>query len=83
MKESEKQGSVSRVPLNAGLGVTKPHYICASRDGRTNRWRITCPKCGEQFEPLTTRFSTQGLDCPAKKCHAHMLVDYNNETVRL
>lgn len=57
--------------------------IGASSDGRTNRWRLTCPRCGGQFEPPTTMFNRQGLDCPRRLCGAALLADYEAETVRV
>jgi phage terminase large subunit GpA-like protein len=53
--------------------------IGSSHDGRTNRWRVTCPACGHAFEPLTTRLATQHLQCPKPKCNAGMFADYNAE----
>jgi peptide subunit release factor 1 (eRF1) len=50
-----------------------------SSDHRTNRWEITCPKCGNAFSPQTTRLSTQWMECPKRKCGAEMEADYNAE----
>ena len=58
---------------------TIPRVLGLSRDGRTQRWSVTCPKCGHVFEPLTTRLSTQGFECPKAKCSAPLFVDYNAE----
>lgn len=64
---------------------TIARYIGTSRDQRTNRWSITCPSCGKVFEPETTMRSTQHLQCPAIKCRANMVAQYNDEqpTVKL
>lgn len=59
--------------------VTIPEIIGLSRDYRTQRWRVTCPKCGEQFEPQTTMQSMQSIDCPKAKCHSVMIANYNAE----
>lgn len=53
--------------------------VGSSRDGRTNKWRVTCPSCAKEFIPQTTRLATQWLDCPNTKCKASMLANYNNE----
>ena len=53
-------------------------YLCSSKDGRTNRWRITCD-CGKAFEPTTTLYSTQAVECP--KCGQRAVADYNAQTV--
>lgn len=61
--------------------ATKPKYLGDSRDGRTNRWRVTCPTCRHEFEPLTTRLATQSLIC--EKCEALLQANYNIGIVRL
>ena len=76
MEESEKQVRVERVPLNDGLATT-PRVLGHSRDGRTQRWMVTCPKCDKQFEPQTTRLSRQSMECP--KCGIPLSADYNAE----
>lgn len=53
-------------------------YLGSSKDERTNRWRITCD-CGKTFEPPTTIFSTQIVECP--KCGQRAVADYNTQTV--
>ena len=58
-------------------------YIGPSSDHRTNRWRITCPRCGHAFEPRTTMFASASLACEGRKCGAELLVDYNAGTVVL
>lgn len=58
---------------------TKPRYLGQSSDLRTGRWKITCPVCGNEFEPQTTRLSWQNLQCPRKKCGAEMTAYYNEE----
>lgn len=63
----------STVPVCEGL----------SSDGRTNRWRIVCPKCGATFRPATTMFSVQTLTCPKAKCGASMVAKYNDDVVHL
>jgi phage terminase large subunit GpA-like protein len=64
---------------------TTPRVIGLSRDNRTQRWLVTCPRCGHVFEPQTTRLSWQDMDCPKTKCGARMMADYNAEppTVKL
>ncbi len=49
-----------------------------SRDLRTNRWDVTCIKCGKQFSPETTMLATQLIMCPNPKCKEEELVNYNN-----
>ena len=56
-------------------------YLGPSSDLRTNRWRITCPTCGVSFEPPTTMFARQALDCSKLKCKTRLSVDYNLGTV--
>lgn len=63
--------------------TTAPIYLGHSSDLRTNRWRITCPACGKTFEPQTTMFAQQSLQCPAARCGKHMRADYNIGTVWL
>lgn len=58
-------------------------YIGPSSDRRTNRWSITCPRCGHVFEPRTTMFAKVTLACEARKCGAELFVDYNAGTVTL
>jgi hypothetical protein len=53
--------------------------IGSSYDGRTNKWRVTCPACMYAFEPQTTRLATQYLQCPKSKCNAEMVANYNAE----
>jgi phage terminase large subunit GpA-like protein len=64
------------------MSGSKLKYLGESRDGRTNRWRIECPKCGNQFEPQTTRLAWQNLTCPGRKCNAEIYVNYNEESVK-
>lgn len=56
---------------------TTPRVIGRSHDQRTQRWFVTCPKCGKGFEPITTRLSTQTFDCPKARCGASLFADYN------
>ena len=65
--------------------VTHPVVIGLSRDQRTQRWRVVCPKCGHLFEPRTTMLSWQDISCPKPGCEARLMADYNAEppTVRL
>lgn len=65
--------------MTSALNETVARFIGASSDGRTNRWQVTCPACGNQFSPQTTRMSTQELDCPKNKCGASMAAYYNEE----
>lgn len=60
---------------------TRPVCIGSSHDGRTNRWRITCPVCETRFEPQTTMFNEQGLECPKPRCQSQLLADYRKEEV--
>lgn len=60
---------------------TTPIYNGPSSDGRTNKWKIQCPKCSYIFEPRTTRFSVQRLTCA--RCLSEMWADYNKEVVTL
>jgi DNA-directed RNA polymerase subunit RPC12/RpoP len=53
--------------------------IGPSSDRRTNRWEITCLKCGKPFVPATTMFSKDLVECPRQSCGAQMLADYNAE----
>lgn len=53
----------------------KKFRIGNSYDGRTNRWRLTCPKCNYTFEPLTTMFALHEESCP--KCQYSEVVNYN------
>lgn len=61
--------------------ATTPTVIGASHDGRTNRWRITCPSCTKVFEPPTTMFAHTGFDCP--KCGAELGADFNAPLISL
>lgn len=63
--------------------TTIPKCIGASNDGRTSRWRITCPDCGHLFEPQTTYLATQEVECPGKHCGAWMIARYNDDVVEL
>jgi hypothetical protein len=56
---------------------TTPKIIGVSRDLRTNRWRVTCPKCEKAFEPVTTMLSTQTFHCENARCRASLFADYN------
>lgn len=58
---------------------TIAQFIGLSSDQRTNRWRVTCPACGNVFEPQTTMSRYQGMICPKAKCGREMRVDYNAE----
>lgn len=49
--------------------------IGESTDRRTNKWVLTCGKCGKSFEPRTTMHAKQNVTCP--KCGAEETVDYN------
>lgn len=61
--------------------VGKVTWLGPSRDHRTSRWKVTCPACGQAFEPSTTMFATQELTCPSTKCRVQLIVNYNAETV--
>jgi hypothetical protein len=56
----------------------KYHLTGLSRDGRTNRWYVTCKKCGKQFEPPTTMLATQLIVCPNSKCKEEEVINYNH-----
>jgi DNA-directed RNA polymerase subunit RPC12/RpoP len=62
---------------------TTPKYLGLSSDLRTNRWCIACPACGKTFEPQTTMFRQQGLQCPHARCGKQMIADYENDVVTL
>jgi hypothetical protein len=49
--------------------------IGLSSDYRTNRWRMDCD-CGKTFEPQTTMFASQEVECP--KCGCREFINYNN-----
>lgn len=55
---------------------TIPRWLGFSNDGRTNRWSVTCPKCGNSFEPRTTMFRKIELDCQKPKCRAELIADF-------
>lgn len=63
--------------------TTKPQYLGPSSDLRTNRWRITCPACAKTFDPQTTMFRQQSLQCPHRRCGKQMIADYERELVTL
>jgi hypothetical protein len=55
-------------------------HLGLSSDYRTNRWRVT-PPCGHKpFEPSTTMFAVQYVDCPV--CGISAWVNYNSQTIR-
>lgn len=58
---------------------TIPRVIGLSSDNRTQRWLITCPKCGNEFTPQTTLLAQQEMDCSKAKCGARLFADYNAE----
>lgn len=61
---------------SAEWGIT---HLGLSSDGRTNRWRIT-PPCGHKpFEPMTTMFADQHVQCPVCDLGAH--INYNERKV--
>lgn len=55
-------------------------FLGASSDFRTNRWSVSCI-CGKQFEPSTTRLSTQTINCP--RCGVEMFANYNAEPAEI
>lgn len=63
--------------------ITVPVALGLSSDLRTNRWRVTCPACKKTFEPSTTMFRQQSLQCPHGRCGKHMVADYNEDKVWL
>lgn len=60
---------------------TEPVYLGPSRDKQASRYEITCPCCGNQWEPPNTIFSSQIVDCP--DCRAQSLADYRHYEVDL
>lgn len=60
---------------------TKPVLLGRSIDGRTNRWRVTCPSCQKSFVPVTTMFKSQSLDCPHRGCGGRMVAHYDDDIV--
>ena len=56
--------------------------VGSSYDKRTNAWRITCPKCGKDFNPPTTMLNFQQVECPKSKCKAMFTIDYNDKKIR-
>ena len=56
----------------------KLKYLGLSKDGRTNRWTITCD-CGAEMHPQTTICAKQQVVC--EKCGAVILADYNAQTL--
>ncbi len=62
-------------PAFTPVEFTVPQVIGTSSDGRTNRWRVTCPNCGRQCEPPTTRLGWQGITCDNRKCLAYLRID--------
>jgi len=60
----------------------QPHirWCGNSRDGRTNLWEITCPRCDTKWQPPTTRLAEQWVSCPKKKCGYTAIVNYNKVT---
>lgn len=67
-----------------GIPVSEQVFrLGLSSDHRTGRWRITCPECGKQFEPVTTMRNYQVVSCPIPKCSAELYIDYGREKVEL
>lgn len=62
---------------------TVPLLLGRSSDGRTNRWGVTCPACQRNFEPQTTMFKTQSLECRNARCCARMVAHYNDDFVEI
>lgn len=54
--------------------------VGSSRDHRTNRWKLTCPECGQQHEPPTTLLRHSVEECPL--CGHTAWVDYNDDEVQ-
>lgn len=57
----------------------KIRFVGLSRDQRANRWEFFCT-CGNIFEPLTTRFAKQLVEC--EKCQSEWFVNYNTEEIK-
>jgi hypothetical protein len=76
---------MNEMKLDDMEGTMSPYltYLGPSSDLRTNRWRITCPTCGSSFEPPTTMFARQVLECTRPKCKSSLSVDYNLGSVRV
>lgn len=53
--------------------------IGISRDGRTTRWRITCPKCSNKLKPRKAVLPYQVATC--RMCRTELFVDYASEVV--
>lgn len=51
--------------------------VGASRDLRTNVWKVTCLKCKKSYNPQTTLFSFQDLSC--EKCSQTDRINYNQK----
>jgi phage terminase large subunit GpA-like protein len=58
---------------------TTPTLLGLSRDLRTHRWSLKCPACGHDFQPETTMFATQVVNCPKPKCGKRLFANYNAE----
>lgn len=58
--------------------MTSFHCLGLSRDGRTNKWRLTLP-CGHDKEPATTLLASQVVSCD--RCAKEFWVNYNNRTM--
>lgn len=69
------------VPLGSTCATSHLKRLGPSSDGRTNRWRVTCPRCETTFEPETTMFRSQSLECPSGRCKAHLVAQYNDGLV--
>lgn len=66
----------SKKPAFTPVEFTVPEVIGTSSDGRTNKWRITCPACGCEFTPQSTMLRWQHMVCPRIKCSAELHADY-------
>jgi len=64
-------------------GATKIRFLGLSRDERTNRWKVPCPKCGKEFIPPTTMLNFDDQECPWARCAARIHIDYTAETATL
>lgn len=69
-------------PLIAPM-TTKLEWAGTSADGRTNRWKLTCPNCGQQQYPRTTLMNENTHNCTS--CARLLLCDYRAgvETARI
>jgi hypothetical protein len=59
------------------------HCSGSSSDGRTNRWKITCPECGTTNQPVTTMLNFQTIRRKKKSCGMVISINYNKRIIFL